>query len=557
MIAIAALLAGCGGGSSTPALVNSLSGVVADGYIGGAAVCLDSNNNGVCDAGEPTGAVTTSNGAYTITGFATGDDTKYPVVVQIPSTAVDSDFPASTVGQAFTLTAPVGKTFVSPLTTLVQQKVLAGNMLAAADAAILLQLGVASGVASSVSALDNYMALQASPTAPQTTDLHARAHAAAQVVATVFKQGKANLSSTNPATDHATQQVLADQALAALQLQNPGNSASATFSTNGVATSGVPAGGPLKAAIAAQNVPAAAAATQLITLNFDLYNGATPVGSTGCDAPLTLGTASTSGTLSAAKFYVSNVALVDSNGGYSPLRLVENANQGRNVALLNFENGLGTCAASTAKPYKAVVGYVTPAPSGTTYVGVAFAVGVPQFSNYDNSYTFPIALLNHSDPTATSPASSAPATPLPLQDIGMAWSWQSGRKFSRIEFVASAVPPATSGVLTMVHLGSTGCMANPSAAGTVVTPCAGPNRVPVTFTTGFNASTNKIALDLGSLFGGLDLSTSKTWMSGRVAGMMAASPVYYYDKYQLDIKTGLPINGGITATTANPLFLIK
>ena len=569
MTAIAALVAGCSGGGGTSAVTNSLSGVVADGYISGATACLDTNSNGVCDTGEPTGPVTTSSGAFTISGFTTGDDKKYPVVVQIPATAVDSDTNTA-VGTAFSLTAPAGASFVSPLTTLVQQKIAAGLAVSTtnasgvtttavqnADAAVLALLGI--NAASGVSALDNYMALQPAGSTDQ-TNAHVRAHAAAQVVATVFKQGKNHLGrQTTAATDLATQSVLANQAQTVLGLQKTTNTATpaALYSPTAVTSGSVADASILKTSIAAVNVPAASAATQAVTINFDVVNGAAAVGTTGCSTPLTLGTGSTSGTLSAMKFFVSNVSLIDSNGGYSPLRLTENANQGRNVALLNFENGSGTCAASTVAPYTAVAGTVAPAPSGTTYVGIAFTVGVPQYSNYDSTYTFPVALLNHSDTAAVTATATTPATPLPLQDIGTAWSWQSGRKFARIEFVASAVAPATTGVKTMVHLGSTGCTANPTVAGTVVTPCSGPNNVAVSFPTGFNPATNKIALDLGSLFGGLNVSTNQTWMSGRVAGMMTANPVYYYDKFQLDLTTGLPINGGITASTPNPLFVIK
>jgi uncharacterized repeat protein (TIGR04052 family) len=546
MTVIAALIAGCsGGGSSSSSPSNSLSGIVADGYISGATACLDLNNNGVCDSGEPTGT-TNASGAFTITGtFTAAQAASAPLVVQIPATAVDSDFPASTVGQAFTLTSPAGASFVSPLTTLVQLKVAAGDTQAAADAAVLKLLGI--GASSGVSALDNYMT-KATSGANQ-TDLYVRSHAAAQVVAAVFKQGKVNLGSAGTTTDVATQNVLADQAQAVLALQGTGITVASgvAFTATTVTASTVAPASTLRANIAGANVPAATAATQAVTLNFDLINGTTAVGTTGCLTPITVGTGSTAGTLAAAKFYVSRVALIDSNGGYSPLRLTENSMQSRGVALLNFEDGTGTCAAaSTSFPtYTSVVGTVVPAPSGTTYVGVAFTVGVPQYSTDGG----PRALLNHSDPAATT-------TPPPLQNVGNAWSWQSGRKFSRIELLPT-VTGAANANLTMVHLGSTGCTANPAVAGTVVTPCGGPNYVPVTFTTGFNAATNKIALDLGSLFGGLDFSTSKTWMSGRVAGMMTASPSYYYGKYQLDITTGMPINGGIAASTTSPLFVIK
>jgi uncharacterized repeat protein (TIGR04052 family) len=543
MTVIAALIAGCSGGSSSSSPSNSLSGIVADGYISGATACLDLNSNGVCDAGEPS-TTTNANGAYSITVNA-ASAVNFPIVAEVPFTAIDKDTGAA-VGTAFTLTSPAGASFVSPITTLVQTQIANGLSSASAVAAVNATLGISA--ASGVSALDNYIALTG--TATDQTSLPYRTHEAAKVVAAVFQQAKSNLGSTSASTDQTTQSVLADQANSVLSLQKTGSTAASAvvYSRAALAASSVAPVSQLKANIAAANLPAVTAATQAVTLNFDLINGATAVGTAGCTTPITVGTAGTAGTLSAAKFYVSKFALIDSNGGYSPLRLYETEMQSRGVALLNFENGLGTCAsAATAFPTNTTVsGTVAPAPSGTTYVGVAFTVGVPQYSTDGGTRVS----LNHSDPAATS------TTPLPLQNIGMTWNWQSGRKFSRIEFLPT-VTGAANANLTMVHLGSTGCTANPAVAGTVVTSCGGPNNVPVTFTTGFNSATNKIALDLGSLFGGLDFSTSKTWMSGRVAGMMTASPAYYYDKYQLDITTGLPINGGITASTTNPLFVIK
>ena len=547
LTSIALLVAGCGAGLGGGSFNygSPITGVVADGYLSGTKVCLDKNSNGVCDTGEPYGT-SDANGAYSIIAGSTGvftdaERTQYPIVAEVPSTSIDKDT-GTAVGTSFALTSPAGASFVSPITTLVQNQIANGISSASAVAAVNTTLGISA--ASGVSALDNYIALTG--TATDQTSAPFKAHEAAKVVAAVFKQGKSNLGSgTTASTDQTTQGVLAEQAQAVLEQQKASNSATpgTLFSVASVTASSVSSASTLKASIAGANVPAATAATQAVTLNFDLINGATAVGTTGCSTPITVGTGSTAGTLAAAKFYVSRVALIDSNGGYSPVRLTENSNQGRGVALLNFENSAGTCAVSTAAAYTAIVGTVVPAPSGTTYVGVAFTVGVPQYSTDGGTRV----LLNHSDNTAST-------TPLPLQDTGMAWSWQSGRKFSRIEFLPTG---AASSAKTMVHLGSTGCTANPAVSGTVVTPCAGPNNVAVTFTTGFNAATNKIAFDLGSLFGGLNFATSQTWMSGRVAGMMTANPVYYYGKYQLDITTGLPINGGITASTTNPLFVIK
>ncbi len=564
MTAIAALVAGCGGGGGggVAAVANvatgtTLTGVVADGYLTGAKVCLDVNSNGVCDATEPFGTSVAS-GVYSI-NVPAGQATNFPVVAEVAANAIDADT-ASAVGQAFTLTAPAGASFVSPLTTLVQQGVLTGLTQASAVDAVNAQLGFATAAiaaASGISPLDNYVAKKGAST--DQTNAHFRAHEAAKTVAAVLKGWMSNLGYDNVTkkTDAATQRVLAQQAqsMLASQFANPAASKFIPASAVSAITSAQANAGALKAEIAAISVPTAAAATQAVTLNFDVVNGATPVGITGCTTPLTLGNAPASGvapagtvgTIKDLRFYVSNVSLIDAAGNYFPIKMTENANQGRNVALLDFEDSTATCAANASPATNTVVtGKVVPG----NYVGVAFTVGVPQYATDGG----PVVLLNHSDPAqaVVNATTGAAATPLPLQNAAMAWMWQSGRKFTKIEFTASAVAPALVGVTTMVHLGSLGCNANPMAA-QVVTPCASPNKMNVAFASGFNPAVNKITLDLGSLFGGLDLTTAKTWMSGKVANMMTASPVYYYDKFQIDMVNGLPINNGAAQT----LFKIK
>ena len=68
--------------------------------------------------------------------------------------------------------------------------------------------------------------------------------------------------------------------------------------------------------------------------------------------------------------------------------------------------------------------------------------------------------LNHSDyATATKP----------LDVAAMAWSWQSGRKFAKIEVTDPAGATGTWTAKTFnVHLGSTGCTGNPANGETVV-----------------------------------------------------------------------------------------
>ncbi|MEZ5651115.1 MAG: hypothetical protein R3E87_11260 [Burkholderiaceae bacterium] len=131
----AVLLSACGGGGSASGNLpdgQGLSGVVVDGYIQGATVCLDLNNNGVCDPGERT-AVTTVGGFYSLNtdGLDEYALASAMLIVDIPATARDADDNGLTLAQAgkgaTRLMAPVNLTtksenVISPLTTLVAER---------------------------------------------------------------------------------------------------------------------------------------------------------------------------------------------------------------------------------------------------------------------------------------------------------------------------------------------------------------------------------------------------------------------------------------------------
>jgi hypothetical protein len=124
------MLAACSSDSSgTPRVAddnggntgNTIAGIAADGYLKGAKVCLDLNNNGRCDEGEPS-AITGEGGAFTLELGAV-DGSAYPVVVEVTTDTIDEDL-AGTVANGYTLRAPAGKhEFVSPLTTLIQTRI--------------------------------------------------------------------------------------------------------------------------------------------------------------------------------------------------------------------------------------------------------------------------------------------------------------------------------------------------------------------------------------------------------------------------------------------------
>ena len=156
-VVAAAVLAACGGGGSgssdgggntTPALT----GVVVDGLIEGASVCLDLNVSLSCDAGEPT-TTTKADGSYSLSldGLSTAQIRGAHILTTVPDTAKDADDGGKTLAEAgksaFNLKGPAetfvsedGKTIssavVSPLTTLVSHEMMSGSGKSADAAAI-------------------------------------------------------------------------------------------------------------------------------------------------------------------------------------------------------------------------------------------------------------------------------------------------------------------------------------------------------------------------------------------------------------------------------------
>lgn len=159
-LAAAITLSACGGGGNTaaspPAPVVAMSdvdGLVVDGIITGAVVCLDTGNgaggapNGLCDAGEPQ-AVTGANGRYSFRA-PSADVGRFAVVAVAGGAARDADRPGQTLN--FIISAPPGRpSVISPLSTLVHTyaRSMAGSgtittaTIADADAAVGSQLGI-------------------------------------------------------------------------------------------------------------------------------------------------------------------------------------------------------------------------------------------------------------------------------------------------------------------------------------------------------------------------------------------------------------------------------
>jgi hypothetical protein len=113
-------LVGCGGGSGGGvSSVSKVTGAVIDGYLKGAIVCLDMNSNLKCDGDAEYQTTSGANGAYVLNVPAGVDVSKYHVLAEVGTNAIDSDTNAPPP-MPYTLLAPaVDAAVVTPLTTFV------------------------------------------------------------------------------------------------------------------------------------------------------------------------------------------------------------------------------------------------------------------------------------------------------------------------------------------------------------------------------------------------------------------------------------------------------
>ncbi len=515
--AVALGMAGCGGGGDSEP-TTSVSGVVVDGYLAGATVCLDVNANGKCDTGEAS-ATTNASGAFTITGVKTSVATASALVAEVPSSALDSDSSAA-VGSGFVLSTPAGKTVISPLTTLVRQRMLKNAGTTASAAATDVQSTIASLASTDLFA--DYLA---------TND--ANAHEAAKVVANSLKANYDNARAYANGKDQDLAIVLGEIAFAALQSQGSAPNASLPV--------GVEDANTLRAAVVARST---VSATQDLTVSFDLANAGNQV---RCGDPITLantalwdhstdtklttpgaiGAQNTAGKMVDTRFYVSNVLLIDAAGNAVPLAFADNgAYQSANgLALIDFGYLNGTACTTTYNT--TITGKV---PAGT-YTGISLTIGVPiRSANFSTK-------LNHINTADTS-------APGPLQNAAMAWSWQSGRKFTKFEFqpdVAIDKIGTTTTTKWNVHIGSTGCAGDPTVA-TNETACTNPNRLALKFDA-FNAATQKIVLDVGQLFRQADVTFDGGGAVGCMSGTTDPECAPIFKAMGIDITTGKTLSG--------------
>lgn len=249
-------------------------------------------------------------------------------------------------------------------------------------------------------------------------------------------------------------------------------------------------------------------AGQEVTIQFAVKAGATDVACASADPYEGLGTAASAVRFNDIRFYVSNVRLL-AGSEEVPVNLEQDGTwQYRDVALLDFEDGLGGCAtAGTSDMNSRVVGTVAPG----TYDGIVFDLGVP----YE---------LNHEDPTAAQS---------PLNVSAMFWGWAIGYKFLRLDI---AVEGAAGWA---VHVGS-GMCDSPNSTAPPETGCDRPNRATIRLS-GFDPATDTVVLDVAELLADSDLSTGAPGCQSSPEESAQCTPLF--PNLGLDFATGACTDG--------------
>ena len=281
-----------------------------------------------------------------------------------------------------------------------------------------------------------------------------------------------------------------------------------------------------------------------VTISFAAMKGSTPV---ACGTPVTgLGSTGVAANIQDLRFYITHLKLVNDKGEAVPVKLDSNVWQltqgSETVSLIDLENASGTC--STASNTTATNAVITGTVPAGTYVGLKASMGVPE-------------TLNHS---------AIAGGAAPLDNAAMAWSWQSGRKFAKIELnpvggilktvAATSSTAAVTSTITSFnfHLGSTGCTAMTDALGVVVKDAAGntvyvcgnPNVMDFSLPA-FDAATQKVVLDIGQLFGSTDISHENGGTAGCMSGATDPECPTMFTELQVSFgsgSSGQPIGGG-------------
>ena len=257
---------------------------------------------------------------------------------------------------------------------------------------------------------------------------------------------------------------------------------------------------------------------QKLTIPFQAVAGTTAI---DCAANLSLlGTTADGGTISDCAFYVHDIKFSTTDGKTITTTLEDNTFQDPQygVALLDFQNKADSCAGLDKPTNKQVTLKATVDPSKIN--GISFSVGVPATANHHNAST----------------------SRSPYNRSGLAWSWQSGHKFMRLDVKPTQQVTKADGTKTATfnfHLGSTGCSGDP-VTGQVVS-CTAPNRPVISLTNGFSVDsankTSAIVLNYASLIENINLNLETGGAVGCMSGATDPECPGFFEQLNLPLGT--------------------
>lgn len=271
-----------------------------------------------------------------------------------------------------------------------------------------------------------------------------------------------------------------------------------------------------------------------LTIPFQAKSGATEI---ACGTTLTnLGLSADKATMADFAFYIHDIQFKTTSGKMVSASLEKNDFQDPDygVALLDFQDKTDSCNGAAKPTNKVVYAHVNNL-SSADITGIEFKIGIPATANHHNA-SISIAPYNRS---------------------GLAWSWQSGHKFMRMDVnpsnkvqLAYTSSNSTISNTYFFHLGSTGCSGDPTTG--AVVSCTAPNRPTISLSTDFkvtNLTTSKIVFDYAKLMASNNLNTDAVMPPGCMSGVTDIECMTIFDNLGMN-------HGAHTATGLQKVFSV-
>lgn len=262
----------------------------------------------------------------------------------------------------------------------------------------------------------------------------------------------------------------------------------------------------------------------------DAAGTSTPV---NCQKSYVVGTQNTAASIADLRFYIQDAYVVTKGGKQLPIALTPNDWQQTDVALIDLEDGTGSCAErGTPNTNATLSGQVESTYTNDDFVGIGFTVGVPDAKNH--SFW------------------SDAGTAAPLNIQSMSWAWQGGRKFMKVEIKPDGGVTNHDGTtkpIFNVHLGKDGCAPNVSGGGNATkgetVKCLRDNKFSAELTTdGTNPlSEQKVQLNLNALYAGSDVTQNTAGAIGCMSFAQDTDCPAIFASMGLDYNTGAGAQG--------------